>query len=332
MPQFPITNASLKEIANALDEAQNVCICGHVSPDGDCLGSALALRLALLQRGKNVACLLAGNSALERGLMFLPGFDTLQFAGDFDGECDTFVCVDVPSESRLGEYATDLKNKAKTTITIDHHATPAPMSMLNYIEPESPSNSMIIWRLVNLMDVDITPDVATCTLTGLITDTGRFAHSNTTPGAFEAAAEMMHAGANSNYITEQVFQNRSLASLELEAIAIEHMRLTCSNQVALSYISSDDMRQVGAIKADCEPLIDMLRSISGVKLCCMLRDEGTHIRGSFRAKDDTDMAALARRFDGGGHRAAAGFTLYVPLDEAISLISKTLEEALGGNN
>ena len=125
-------------------------------------------------------------------------------------------------------------------------------------------------------------------------------------------------------VSRAIFQNRTLPSVRLEGIAVERMTFGAGGAYALSWLSCDDFEATGAVKADAEPIIDALRSVAGVRVACMLREQGDVVRGSLRAKDDTDVAAVARSFGGGGHVAAAGFTLSCTLDEARRLVDEAL--------
>lgn len=327
MTVTPQTNIDLAGIADVLRGADDICICGHMNPDGDCMGSALALRLCLLQMGKNVHVLNPSKDALDGSFDILPGADQLVYAGKFKGPCAAFVAVDAPNPERMGHAAAALQDKAALTITIDHHAAPERMSEYSYTDPDAASTTMIVWELAKAMGVRLTEEIATCAYAGLITDTGRFQHQNTDPAALKAAYEMVSAGADASKIAEQFFQRRSLASVRLEGRTIDHMQLLDDGRIAISYVTSADLEEFSARKADCEPLVEILRAIDGVKICCMIRQEKDHIRGSFRAKDDTDVAEIARRFGGGGHKAAAGFTLHESLEASLAIVKEALVSA-----
>lgn len=323
----PQTNTTLEAIAEALLAHDDFCICGHVSPDGDCLGSQLALAAALRKAGKRVSCLLARQEPIDVAFSFLPGADELVPAADFEGPCETFVAVDVPTPARLGDAAA-VQERAAFTITIDHHAVDEAMSDLSYTDPDAASTTMLVWRTIEAMGVGIDAAIATCTYTGLMTDTGSFQHQNADAEAFELGARMVAAGADPAAIAQQVCQNRSVASLELQRLAIERMRLLDEGAIVLSWIRRADMEELGAVKSDAEPLIDVLRSLRGVRIACILREQEDEVRGSFRSKDGTDVAAIAREFDGGGHKAAAGFTLHCSLEEAVERVAARVTQAL----
>lgn len=323
MAVTPQSNTTLEEIAEVLLKAQTIAICGHVSPDGDCLGAGLALAHALRGLGKKVAALTARPEPIEPGLRFLPGADTLMAAVDYSGVPDVLVAVDVPTPERLGD-GDAVRKRARATVTIDHHAVPQAMADYSYTDPDVAATAMLVWQLAHLLGADCAGAVATCCYTGLMTDTGRFQYQNTDEGVFLSAAQMVKEGARPGDISCEVYQNRPLASLLLEALVIDRMVFLSGGQCVISWLETSDFERLGAQKSDAEPLVNVLRSVGGVRVACMLRQQDGAVRGSLRAKDDTDVAAIARRFGGGGHRAAAGFTFQGTVAQAVEELSGIL--------
>ena len=331
MATTPQTNADLAAIASVLKGCDDIVVCGHVSPDGDCLGSQLGLAAALRSLGKRVACLLAKDEPADERLSFLPGFADLIPAARYEGPARAFVAVDVPTRERIGEAAAALLDACETSVTVDHHAADFAMTALAYVDPDAASTTVLVWELAGLLGADRAGDVATCCYTGLVTDTGRFQYQNTDAAALRAAAEMVESGADPAAVSCAVFQNRSVPSALLEARAVERMGLCFGGAAALSWLSQADFEALGAAKADAEPAVDALRSVRGVRVACMLREQDGAVRGSLRAKDGTDVAFLARELGGCGHRAAAGFTLETGLEEATALLERRLADLLEGD-
>lgn len=328
MAVTPQTNTTLEQVAQAMLSLDNFVICGHVSPDGDCLGCQLGLMHALHRLGKHAACVLVKDEPVEKALQFLPGIREIVPAENYNGPCDVFVGVDVPTRERIGEAACRLHDAAHTTFTIDHHAVDSTMADYVYVDPDAAAACMLIWELIGYLGVDCGGELAECCYTGLVTDTGRFQFQNTDSRALHAAAQMVDAGANPAYVAREVFQNRTLASLNLESLALSRMQFGQNGQYVLSWLSAKDFEDAGAVKADAEPIINALRSVEGTRIACMLRETDGSIRGGLRAKDDTDISILARKLGGGGHKAAAGFTLDCSLDEAIITLKRELSELL----
>ena len=324
MTTTPQTNSTFEQIAQVIRDNDNFVICGHVSPDGDCLGSQLALWHVLRAMGKTAACVLAQDDPIGLSLSFLPGIDTMVPAASFEGHCDVFIGVDVPNRERIGD-AVRMLDRARTSITIDHHASDTTMCEHVYVDPDSASASMLVWEVVKLLVQTPPMESATCAYTGLVTDTGGFRFQNSDERAFEAAGELVAFGVNPAYVSTQAFQNRTFASLKLEALAIERMKLFADGQAVVSWIGQGDFEKLGASKADAEPLIDAIRALHGTRVACMLREQDGLVRGSLRSKDETDVSVLARGLGGGGHAGAAGFTLKMPLDEAVDYMGAEIE-------
>ena len=318
------TNATPEQMAKALADCASFAICGHVNPDGDCLGSALALAHALRAMDKDVTVLLVEDSPLEPGLLFLPGIEDFVPAERYIGTPEAFVYVDVSVRQRIG-VAAAIADAAQHRFAIDHHAGTEDVAELNLIDPDAASCTMLVWDVVNALDVEISAETAMCAYAGLMTDTGRFQYQNTDERAFLHAAGMVAAGAQPAVAGREFFQNRSVASLRLEQRMVSRMEILMDGQVAFSYLSLDDFSECEAENSDAEALIDTLRSVRGVRAACILKERNGFVRGSLRAKDDdTDVAAMARVLGGGGHRAAAGFTLEVSLEEAIARVKDEL--------
>lgn len=326
MTVTPQTNATLQDIANVLAAQDDFVLCGHVSPDGDCIGSQLALWHTLNRLGKNAVCVLAKDEPIPASLAFLPGSNALIPAEAFDGDAHTFVGLDVPSRERTGEAAASILDSCDCSLTIDHHATPIPMCTHVYVDPDSASTSIIVWELIKLL-VDEPPiESVLCAYAGLVTDTGGFRYQNSDAKAFAAAAELVGKGADPSLVAKHVFQSRTIASIKLEAIVIDRMVLNAEGTYALSWTTEEDMAKLNAKKSDAEPLIDALRSIDGIRVACILRQQDDVTRISLRAKDDTNVMELARELGGGGHRAAAGATLELPIGEAVDFMKSKLDE------
>lgn len=326
MTTTPQTNTTLKALAEEMLQRDDFVLCGHVSPDGDCISSQLALMHALRRAGKRVRCVLAGDdSAAEPALSFLPGFTELLHPSDVSGDVGVFVGVDVPTVERIGTAAA-LHAKASLRITIDHHAVDSTMSELVYVDPDAAAAALLVWELASYLVEERDADIAQCAYTGLTTDTGRFQYQNTDAACFEAAAQMVAAGADPALVAREVFQNRSVASVRLESLAVERMIFAGEGSVAVSWVAASDFEKLEATKADAEPLVNALRGIQGVRIACMLREQDGAVRGSLRAKDDTDISVLARSYGGGGHKAAAGFTLHEPLRQAVERVTRDLQE------
>lgn len=308
-----------------LENARRVAVCGHINPDGDCVGSALGLALALRERGIEATPLVAAH-ALPASLDFLPGFELLELASEYRGHADVFIAVDVPSADRLGD-GIPLFTAAPKTIVFDHHEGPASFATESYGDPTAAAAALLVWEFAQQLGVEHAPGIATCCYTALVTDTGRFQFQNTDARALRAAAELVEAGANASDICLNLFQRKPLTTLELETLTVQRARFMCGGRAVLSWIDDDDLARLGATREDAEDLIDTIRQLEGVEVAVMLKGQaGGHIRGSLRSKSELDVAAVARKMSGGGHKAAAGFSLTGAIEPALDTVGGHLAE------
>ena len=337
----PQTNATLETIAQSLLRSERLIVCGHVRPDGDCLGSTLGLSWALRAIGKDVTPLLASGDEVDEGMRFLPLWEDMVPAKALLEEMGgakpeepmdcTFVCVDVPNEDRLGKSACEIRSRCSRTITIDHHANPDRMSDLSYTDPDATSTTMLVWELCKRLGFDpVTDDVselATCVYTGLSTDSGSFMHQNVGPRTFELAGELVMAGADPGEIARMLYQQRSIASLRMDAKAIDNAILGTSDdglRYAIGYVTAEEVEAAGADYADLDECVNVLRSIGDVDVVCMLKEGDGIVRGSLRSKDGTDVNEMAGILGGGGHKAAAGFSYSGTMEQAIAAVEGIL--------
>lgn len=307
-----------------LDDAKTVVVCGHVNPDGDCIGSVLALSAALKAKGLDVTPLLATRDC-PQAYDFLEGYADLTPACEYKGEPDVFFSVDVPSSERTGDGDAVFKRAAKS-IAIDHHQGTCAFADAAYVDEHAAAAGIIVWEFIEQLGVERTPQIADCCYAALLTDTGRFQFQNADERAFEAAAQMVAAGASPSDIALKVYQRRTMASLKLDALVVERLQLVCGGKAAVSWVSEKDFAELGAVQEDGEGLIDLVRQIDGIEIAVMLRDQGAIVRGSIRSKTDRDVSAIAAKMNGGGHKAAAGFTVRGDLARAKKTVLKLLEK------
>lgn len=296
---------SLQEIAETLIKRDGFTIITHVSPDGDAVGSALALYRILHKMGKRaqVVC----DNPVPRVYQFLPGAETVlrpvQAAA-----YQNAVCVDCSDELRMGEAAR-IFERAELTINIDHHATNMGHAQLNYIDERAAATAQIIHQLIGLFPGAPDKDTAVCLYVGLITDTGSFSYSNTTPDTLYCAAELMRLGIDTAQLNMRVFHSVPVQRLRLHGFAIKNIALLYESRVSFVSITREDIARYGALDEDTEGIIDYARDIDTVQIAVFMResDYGRY-KLSLRSKGDIDVSLIARAFGGGGHVNAAGYT------------------------
>ncbi len=301
-----MASAGYHRVAVELRKAASVVVCAHVKPDGDAIASVLALTLALHEMGVPSLPTLADPDGPPSTYSFMPGFGLFVPAGDLETP-DVFVALDTPNLDRLGD-AESLASNSRLLIVIDHHPDNTGFGDVNVTDPAVAATGLMIWRLLERLEIDPSPEVAFCCWVALIADTGRFAYSNTTPDALHQAAEMLEAGADPAEAHRMVYENRTSAAMALEARVLQRIELANRSRVAHAWVEADDYAETGAKAEETEHLVDAVRSIAGIDVAMLLRVDHDHVRVNLRAKTGFDVGAIARRWGGGGHRAAAGFT------------------------
>lgn len=312
------TRESLHEIARVLRSASHVVIGSHVDPDGDAIGSSLGLALALDVLGIPNTVLLASGDACPVTYEFLPGSARMLAEAPLPAEY-VFVALDSPDASRLGR-ATDAAASATALVMIDHHPDAKAAGSLNLLDAVAAATGVLVWRLLEALGVRPDSDMATCLYAALLTDTGRFSYSNTTPDTLRLAAEMVDAGAHPHDIYTKVYETRSAGAQQLVGRTLERVTLANHGRVAYSWIDESDFAITGALPEEAENLIDFVRALGGVDAVALAKVNADTVRCSLRAKTDIDVGALARAFGGGGHRAAAGFTYAGDLDGLLQVL------------
>ncbi|MDR0308542.1 MAG: DHH family phosphoesterase [Coriobacteriales bacterium] len=329
------------ELLEFFQPGQSVAICGHVNPDGDCLGSAVALGLFLEAHGCQVVKLLASGNTPPRRYNFLQGYHFSSVL-DYQDSPDLFIAVDLSDIKRLGDAASVTK-RAGQVLVIDHHQGYSGFADHALIDPDSAATGLLVWNLIKASGEKaeaeaeaeaVTADIASACYVAMMTDTGRFAYQNTGVDVFEAAASMVRAGADPALLNRLVYEERLESSLQLDALVINRLEyLDEEKKVVCSWVTSDDYRDLGVDRSDTENLSVILRSIQGVEVVILLREEGDlpHNRGvdqsseghdqmqaqeddngklirvNLRSKSDFDVGKLAASFGGGGHQGAAGY-------------------------
>jgi phosphoesterase RecJ-like protein len=311
------TTNDLAAVVDALRGHDRFLATTHENPDGDALGSLLGMTLGLRQLGKDVEMILGPQERIPAEYRFLPLSDLLREAPDDAGE-RVLLCLDCASEHRL--TAPGLRERAPLVLDVDHHHDNTRFGDVNLIVPDASSTSEIVADLLAELGVRITPEIAEPLYIALVTDTGRFQYSNTTPKALRLAADLVEAGADVHHVFQRVYENVDFAKLKLLARVLERAQAYEDGRVIISYLLRGDFAEVGAEEPYSEGLIDYLRSVEGAELVALIRepprDEGPARRVSLRASaDEIDVSRIARASGGGGHRQAAGFSSELSIDE-----------------
>jgi bifunctional oligoribonuclease and PAP phosphatase NrnA len=312
----------LKAIADAIREHDRFLVVTHENPDGDALGSLLASSLALRQLGKDGVMYLPGTTPLPREYAFMP-LDDLVREPPADAADRVLLAVDCAQEDRIGDEAAI--SRAPLVLDIDHHHDNTRFGDLNLIVADASSTGEVLRDVFAELGVELTPELAEPLYIALVTDTGRFQYANTTPKALRLAAELVEAGADIHAVFQQVYESVEFAKLKLLARALDRAEVLEGGRIVVSYLLRSDFAEAGASEPYSEGLIDYLRAVEGAELAVLIREQpsqGPHAhKGSLRSSiDELDVSAIARRFGGGGHRQAAGFSTDLPLPEIVEQI------------
>ncbi len=317
------TSTDLQAVAAALREHDRFLVVTHENPDGDALGSLLATTLTLRGLGKDVEMYLGGSGSLPRQYAFMQ-LDGLRRDLPADLEQRVLVAVDCAKADRIGPDPEPVE-RASLVLNIDHHHDNTRFGDLNLIVADASSTGEVLRDVIRELDIDLTPELAEPLYIALVTDTGRFQYTNTTPKALRLAAELVEAGADVHQVFQQVYESVEFAKLKLLARALDRARVLEGGLIIVSHLLRKDFAEVGAAEAYSEGIIDSLRAVEGAELAAPIRepprDDGPTRRVSLRASvDELDVSAIARRFGGGGHRQAAGFSSDASIDEITELI------------
>ena len=309
----------LSDAVAFLTKYDSFLLMAHVAPDGDTLGSCLALQKLLQQLGKQawVVC----DDPLPHLYAFLPGADGL-LAPDAAVDVQAFVAVDCADVGRTGSQWDRVGTKP--SLCIDHHITNPAFATVNHIE-DCAATGELITLLYDAFGQPINPEVGACLYTAIATDTGNFAYSSVTPRTFALMGKVMESGFDLPECNRLIYRNQRLQKLRMTARTVENAKLYRDGQVIVATLSKAETEAVDGLKADAEGIIDSLRDVETVVVACFLREEGaSEVKLSLRAKDRVDCAALAKAYGGGGHVRAAGATLHMSLAEAEAEVTKAL--------
>ena len=317
------TTTDLEAIADALRGHDRFVVVTHENPDGDALGSLLATTLTLRRLGKDAVMFLAGEAPLPREYAFMQ-LDGLVRALPDDMEDRVLVAVDCAKADRIGPDPAPV-DRAKLVVNVDHHHDNTRFGDVNLVVADASSTGEVLRDVIGELGVELTSDLAEPLYIALVTDTGRFQYSNTTPKSLRLAAELVEAGADIHAVFQQVYESVEFAKLKLRARALEHARVLEGGRIVVSDLLRTDFSDVGAPEPYSEGIIDDLRAVEGAELAALIResprDAGPTRRVSLRASvDELDVSAIARLFGGGGHRQAAGFSSDASIEEITELI------------
>ncbi|MFL6514089.1 MAG: DHH family phosphoesterase [Chthoniobacterales bacterium] len=300
-----MTTSKFQEIGRALREHQRFVVISHVRPDGDALGSQLAMGLALKHLGKDVT--IWNEDGMLDKYSFIPRAELLTKPPADPQEFDVMVALDTAIQNRLGT-AGDAVRAAKLCINIDHHPSNPGYGDIVCIDADAPATGQILFELIRSEKLPFDGEIAENLYVAISTDTGSFQYPNTTARTFEIGAELIRAGVNVGRVSQQLYENYPRRRIELLRELLGTMRFAADGRVASFTLSMETAKRLGVLPEDNEGLIDHLRAIRGVIIAAFFEElPESKVRVSMRSKDEAaDVCAICKQFGGGGHTLAAG--------------------------
>ena len=309
----------LAEAARALDSAPEVALACHINPDPDALGSMLGLARFLEARGAHVVCSWGNEPMLRpRWLGMLGGEELLVEPPAFPEAPAVMVTLDAASIDRLGPLASRV-SKAGQTIVLDHHRTNPGFGTIDVIDPNSAATAEMVFRLVERMGGDLPDAAAACLYAGLITDTGRFQYEATTPETLRIAAELRRHDFDHAALARALYEDGSLGYLRVLGWTLDRLAFEPEAGLAWTYVLQADLERAGVDMTETDDLIDAVRVAREADVTCVMKQQRDGaFKVSLRSRGGSDVAAIAQRHGGGGHRLAAGYTAPGGLQDAVA--------------
>ena len=327
---------ALDRAAEVVDRAGDLLLTCHQSPDGDALGSTLALHHLCRSQGRASRATWSEPFEVAPHYRFLPGLDLCTKPADTPKEPPVVVTFDCGSLRRLGDMAEPASwaREHGCLVVVDHHATNDRFGSLNVVDERAAATVVLVHRLAQRLGWPLTPDVAQCLYTGLVTDTGRFTHATTTPQVFALAEELASFGLPIASMTRQLFESHRLAYLHLAGEALARARLVPDLSLVCTWVTQEDLDRHGVAVDEVEGLIDLVRRTAEAEVACVAKQAEDGVRVSLRSVTHQDggrewgidVGAVATRLGGGGHRYAAGFTMPGSVHDALGAVEGALAE------
>lgn len=313
---------TLDEILEEVKKAETIVILTHEAPDGDAMGSSLAMKLMLEELGKESDVIIPEYSRMFK---FLPSADKIKIDSDIE-RYDLAISVDSGNFKRLAQNK--YFENARKTIVIDHHGSNNMYGDLNYVNPASPACCEILVSIAEYYGIKVTKEIGTCIMAGIITDTGGFRYMGVTPDTFEHTAELIRIGVNIPDIYKRTMGTKTKANFELTKRIIDRMELLEDGRVSFTYITTQDELDVNAEPGDHEGLVNIGKDIEGVQISIFIRqkDNENVYKVSLRSEDNINVSDICLLFGGGGHARAAGALIQGTVEEVKEKLMKEIRK------
>ena len=301
---------TLDNILEEINKANSIVLLAHENPDGDAIGSCLAMKLALEELGKKADLIMP---EYPQEFEILPGANEIIKESNIKNY-DLAIALDCASIKLLGNCE-EYFNNAKVKIVIDHHSSNTMYGDFNYVDQDAPAVCQLLLVVLGYFKVEVTKDIGTCILTGIITDTGGFRYESVTAETFRFVADLCDKGVKVSKIYQQVFGSKPRAKFELHRLAQDRIEFLENGKVAYTYITREDEERFGCKNGDHDGIVEEGRDVEGVEVSIFLRETPKGIKGSLRSKNYVNVSQVAMMFGGGGHIRAAGLTVQGSMDQ-----------------
>jgi len=318
---------SIRTAKQAIKKFNKFLITSHINPEGDAIGSQVAMSYLLKKLGKEAIML--NDSPVPKLLQFIKGTEHILKEMPHDFNYQAVIILDSPDLARIGRVNEYIKKDA-VIINIDHHISNINFGKLNWVEPEFSSAGEMVYDLFKAFKVKIGMDEAVALYAAIMTDTGSFRYSNTSSKTHRIAAELIDIGIQSYEMHTKIYETVSIQDTNLLGEALQTMKLTEDGKIAWLWVTKEMLKKTKASLEGTEGIINFARSIDGVEIAILFRETGTEdrVKVSFRSKGKVDVNKLAAAFNGGGHPTASGCTVFGKIEEAEKKVLEKAKEML----
>lgn len=322
-----------KQILDIIKKHKRFLIAGHINPEGDAIGSQLAMANLLKMMDKEVR--IVNQDCVPKNIMFMPGVESVEQVeslGDEVVEFEVAIILDSPTLERIGGVKDIIKGKY--VICIDHHVSNCEFGDINWVDAHCSSVGEMIFELFKSSHMAIDDASALCIYVAIMTDTGSFRYSNTTSRTHQIAADLLLYDINSKQVYENIYETKSFNTFKLLAQVLTNLKRTDDAKFVWFKVTNEMMSKNGLTSDCCEDFIALVRMIEGAEVVAFLREmeNGQGVKVSFRSKTDIDVNVIAKTFGGGGHKAASGCVIKKNMDEAEKLLLNVVEQAIKKKN
>ncbi|WP_313162938.1 bifunctional oligoribonuclease/PAP phosphatase NrnA [Sedimentibacter sp.] len=311
------------EIFNLINNSKNICIAGHKAPDGDCIGSVMALYEFIKPLNKNLTVCIDGIIPYNYKQFMDEDILLKEYNNE---EFDLLFVLDCSDKERLGKFK-DVFNNIKTSVCIDHHKTNEGFADINIIDTEISSTGELLYDILKISGRELTKKIATNIYIAILTDTGKFSYSNTSGETHKKTAELIELGVDISQIDNIIYNSKPSNIVKAYIECISSLELYYNNKFAITCITRDILERNDVEMGDIDGVVEFLREIKEVEVSCVLKEyDSSETKVSLRAKNNIDVSHISVKYGGGGHAKAAGFEIKETIENTKKILIETFKE------